>query len=131
MPSDQTQNCRSDAHGGQSADQGGDDGNAKAGYPLVLRCEGLTRPLAAHLRGVAEMAARRHEPADDTLLRLASTMRDPAYPDDSFAPSTKQEEWRSFLFFTVVMAPVLAVMVVGGYGFLVWMYQLLAGPPGS
>lgn len=45
------------------------------------------------------------------------------------APSTRQEELRSFLFFTVVMAPVLAVMVVGGYGFLVWMYQLLAGPP--
>ena len=45
------------------------------------------------------------------------------------APSTRSEEWRSFLFFTIVMAPVLAVMVVGGYGFLVWMYQLLAGPP--
>lgn len=50
-----------------------------------------------------------------------------AIQDD--APSTRREEWRSFLFFTVVMAPVLAVMVVGGYGFLVWMYQLIAGPP--
>ena len=46
-------------------------------------------------------------------------------------PSTKLEEWRSFLFFTVVMAPVLAVIIVGGFGFLVWMYQLVAGPPGS
>jgi len=45
------------------------------------------------------------------------------------APSTRREEWRSFLFFTVVMAPALAVIVVGGYGFLVWMYQLLTGPP--
>jgi len=45
------------------------------------------------------------------------------------APSTRQEELRSFLFFTVVMAPVLAVIVVGGYGFLVWMYQLVTGPP--
>jgi nitrate reductase NapE len=45
------------------------------------------------------------------------------------APSTRREELRSFLFFTVVMAPVLAVLVVGGYGFIVWMYQLLAGPP--
>ena len=44
-------------------------------------------------------------------------------------PSTRQEELRSFLFFTVVMAPVLAVMIVGGYGFLVWMVQLVAGPP--
>lgn len=36
-----------------------------------------------------------------------------------------------FLFLTVVLAPVLAVMIVGGYGFLIWMYQLVAGPPGS
>ncbi|WP_236553223.1 periplasmic nitrate reductase, NapE protein [Roseovarius indicus] len=26
--------------------------------------------------------------------------------------------------------PVVAVGAVGGYGFLVWMYQLVAGPPG-
>ena len=45
------------------------------------------------------------------------------------APSTRPEELRSFLFFTVVMAPVLAVLVVGGYGFVVWMYQLVTGPP--
>ena len=54
----------------------------------------------------------------------------PAQPTSSPSPpSTREEEWRSFLFFTVVMAPVLAVMIVGGYGFLVWMYQLFAGPP--
>jgi len=28
-----------------------------------------------------------------------------------------------------VMAPVLAVIVVAGYGFAVWIYQLFAGPP--
>jgi len=44
-------------------------------------------------------------------------------------PSTRREELRSFLFFTVVMAPVLAVLIVAGYGFAVWMYQLVAGPP--
>jgi periplasmic nitrate reductase NapE len=42
-------------------------------------------------------------------------------------PSTRQEELRTFLFLTVVTAPVLAVMVVGGWGFIVWMYQLLTG----
>lgn len=47
------------------------------------------------------------------------------------APSTRQEEWRSFLFFTVVMAPVLAFLIVTGYGFLVWIYQMFAGPPGG
>lgn len=47
--------------------------------------------------------------------------------EDDSAPSTQQEEWRTFLFLAVVTAPVLAVMVVGGYGFLVWMFQLLSG----
>jgi len=57
-------------------------------------------------------------------------MRHPSDPHvASPLPSTRQEELRSFLFFTVVMAPVLAVMIVGGYGFLVWMVQLVAGPP--
>ena len=51
--------------------------------------------------------------------------------DDEGEAQVRREEWRSFLFFTVVMAPVLAVVIVTGYGFLVWMYQLLAGPPGS
>ena len=50
-------------------------------------------------------------------------------PERSF---TKGQELRSFLFLSVVMAPVLAGIIVAGYGFLVWMYQLLlAGPPGS
>ena len=43
---------------------------------------------------------------------------------------TRTDELRSFLFLSVVMAPVIAVIIVAGYGFLVWMYQLLAGPPG-
>lgn len=41
--------------------------------------------------------------------------------------ATRAQELRAFLFLTVVMAPVLAVMVVGGYGFFVWMYQLFTG----
>ena len=44
---------------------------------------------------------------------------------------TKKQELRSFLFLSVVMAPILAVIFVAGYGFVVWMFQLLAGPPGS
>ena len=44
---------------------------------------------------------------------------------------TKAQELRSFLFLSVVMAPVLAVLIVGGYGFLVWIFQMFAGPPGS
>lgn len=51
-------------------------------------------------------------------------------PSPNETPSTRQEELRSFLFFTIVMAPALAVMLVSGYGFVVWMYQLVVGPPG-
>jgi nitrate reductase NapE len=43
----------------------------------------------------------------------------------------RRQELLVFLFFTVVLAPVLAVAIVGGYGFAIWMYQLISGPPGS
>ncbi|MEJ8813144.1 periplasmic nitrate reductase, NapE protein [Variovorax ureilyticus] len=48
---------------------------------------------------------------------------------DALDPRRKKEELRSFLFLTAVMVPVLSVIVVGGYGFFVWMYQLVSGPP--
>ena len=43
---------------------------------------------------------------------------------------SKAQELRAFLLLAVLMGPVLAVIFVSGYGFLVWMFQLLAGPPG-
>lgn len=46
-------------------------------------------------------------------------------------PSTRKEELRSFLFLSVVMAPILAVLLVSSYGFAIWFYQIFAGPPGS
>ena len=51
--------------------------------------------------------------------------------DDTNASVTKAQELRSFLLLSVVMAPVLAVAIVSGYGFLVWMVQLVAGPPSN
>jgi nitrate reductase NapE len=44
-------------------------------------------------------------------------------------PSTKVEELRSFLFLTIVMAPALTFLLIAGYGFVVWMVQLVSGPP--
>jgi nitrate reductase NapE len=42
----------------------------------------------------------------------------------------KTEEFRTWVFFTVVVAPVLAVAIVSGWGFVVWMWQtFVAGPP--
>jgi len=49
--------------------------------------------------------------------------------DDRPAAVVKSEEWRSFLFLTVVMVPVLTGVLIAGYGFVVWMVQLVAGPP--
>ena len=45
--------------------------------------------------------------------------------------SRRRSEVLTFLFLTVFLAPILAVAIVGGYGFAVWMYQIFAGPPGS
>ena len=40
------------------------------------------------------------------------------------------EEWRTWVFFTLIMAPLAAVLIVSGFGFVVWMWQtFIAGPP--
>lgn len=43
---------------------------------------------------------------------------------------TRRDEILAFLILAVVIWPVIAVGIVGGYGFLVWMLQLVLGPPG-
>ncbi|MAW85096.1 MAG: periplasmic nitrate reductase, NapE protein [Phyllobacteriaceae bacterium] len=44
--------------------------------------------------------------------------------------ASRRRELLTFLILAFGIWPILAVGVVGGYGFLVWMYQILAGPPG-
>jgi nitrate reductase NapE len=46
------------------------------------------------------------------------------------AEARRRWELRIFLFLTVVLAPLLAVAVVGGFGFAVWIWQMISGPPG-
>ena len=43
---------------------------------------------------------------------------------------TRGEEIRAFLLLALVMVPVLAVIFVASYGFMVWIWQMFAGPPG-
>lgn len=43
--------------------------------------------------------------------------------------ATGKQEWLSFLVLTLIILPVLAVIFVAGYGFVVWMSQLINGPP--
>ncbi|WP_225584184.1 periplasmic nitrate reductase, NapE protein [Pseudoxanthomonas sp. PXM02] len=46
------------------------------------------------------------------------------------AVASKKQERIAFLLLTAVIFPLAAVLIVAGYGFLVWMWQVLfAGPP--
>ena len=49
--------------------------------------------------------------------------------DASTGQPTKRRELSLFLFITVVLFPLLSVMIVGGYGFAVWIWQMFNGPP--
>ena len=40
-------------------------------------------------------------------------------------------ERNTFVLLAVFLAPILAIAIVGGYGFAVWISQLLIGPPGT
>ena len=43
---------------------------------------------------------------------------------------SKGDELKVFIFLTVFLAPIISIAIIGGYGFCVWMLQLLMGPPG-
>ena len=48
---------------------------------------------------------------------------------ESYAGS-KRRELAVFLTTTLVLIPGAAVAVVGGYGLIIWIYQMIFGPPG-
>ena len=50
--------------------------------------------------------------------------------DTTLQVPDRRRELLAFLFLTVVLAPALAVAIVGGYGFLIWIMQMIYGPPG-
>ena len=58
-----------------------------------------------------------------------SSAKPEAAPPDR-APRTRPQELLVFAVLAIMVWPVVAVGVVGGYGFAVWMYQHIAGPPG-
>jgi len=43
---------------------------------------------------------------------------------------SRRRELLAFFILAFGIWPVVAVAVVGGYGFLVWMLQIIFGPPG-
>jgi periplasmic nitrate reductase NapE len=44
--------------------------------------------------------------------------------------AVRGKETRLFLFLVICLFPLLSIVLVGGYGFLVWFMQMLLGPPG-
>ena len=42
----------------------------------------------------------------------------------------RKRELAVFLLLSLLLAPVLAITTVGSYGLGVWIYQMMAGPPG-
>ena len=49
--------------------------------------------------------------------------------DANTGQPNRRSELTLFLFITVVLFPILSVMIVGGYGFAVWIFQMFTGPP--
>ena len=52
------------------------------------------------------------------------------HPEAASEKPTRRAEFAAFLTLAVLIWPIVAVGIVGGYGFLVWMSQLVLGPPG-
>lgn len=53
--------------------------------------------------------------------------------EGNIEPSMRTERRRELLTFLILafgIWPLVAVVVVGGFGFLVWMWQIIFGPPG-
>lgn len=61
-------------------------------------------------------------------------MSDQSQPTSASSPSPKPasrlRELLTFLILAFGIWPFLAVCFVGAYGFLIWIYQMFAGPPG-
>jgi nitrate reductase NapE len=41
---------------------------------------------------------------------------------------TRADEGRVFAFLSILLAPIVAIGLVGSYGFAIWIYQILNGP---
>jgi len=47
------------------------------------------------------------------------------------AARQKKRERRGFIFITVFLFPALSIVLVGGYGFAIWILQMIFGPPAA
>jgi nitrate reductase NapE len=68
------------------------------------------------------MASGTDEPKDETWAMASGS--------DATDRARRRSERLLFLLLAVVIWPFIAVGVVAGWGFLVWMYYMFTGPPG-
>lgn len=61
---------------------------------------------------------------------MAASEQSPTSPSNGRILDGKRGERVVFAVLAVLIWPIIAVAVVGGYGFAVWMMQLILGPPG-
>lgn len=41
----------------------------------------------------------------------------------------KNQEFKMFMFIAVFLFPILSIVLMGGFGFIIWISQLILGPP--
>lgn len=46
------------------------------------------------------------------------------------SPQERRYERLMFAFLAIILWPVLTMLIIFGYGFVVWVVQMLTGPPG-
>jgi len=103
----------------------------------VLRQMGATAYAVTDARSGAMLPALRQAPSQPSVLASVAYCTGPAWEGRNVeqVPGPKMEVTRrqeriAFLLVTAVVFPLLAILVVAGYGFMVWMWQLLfVGPP--
>jgi periplasmic nitrate reductase NapE len=59
-----------------------------------------------------------------------SSKQDVQPTQESAFGTSRRAEFFVFAIIVALIWPIVAVGVVGGYGFLIWMTQLILGPPG-
>ncbi|GAA5130422.1 periplasmic nitrate reductase, NapE protein [Thalassotalea piscium] len=51
--------------------------------------------------------------------------------DNPTPEQVRKHEKNTFIFLAVFLAPILSVIIVGGFGFMIWISQMIFGPPTS
>src|SRR5690606_9263394 len=110
------------------------------GAPVLVRTRrarlppGLTPPRPAAGPRPAQPGAGRVAPALGLGCGEGEARASPCQERRGLGTGTGQRGERRarllFLVITVLLFPLRSVMIVGGYGFAVWVYQMFAGPPG-